>query len=217
MQEDLLTRVWFDPYEAYWNGGTKRGYSGVATLVGAHLKPLGITLGMQDEVLDSEGRVLTIEFEPFVLVNAYAPHSHRKLLRLEAKLRFCERFLAYTQELMSRGKPVIIAGDLNVAHTEADLSNPISNRNNAGFLQVERDWMTALMGEGLVDAFRIYCSGPGHYTWWSVRRGVRERNVGWRLDCILVDRLLADQVVACFHSSNQFGSDHCPVTVDVRV
>lgn len=217
MQEDLLTRSWFHPYEAYWNGGIRRGYSGVATLIKLPLKPLDVSLGIGDDILDREGRVLTTEFESFVLINAYAPHSHRKLVRLETKIRFCERFLVYVRDRLGRGKPVVVAGDLNVAHTTEDLSNPAGNKNNAGFLQVERDWMTALLGEGFVDTFRMFHSGPGYYTWWSSRKGVRERNVGWRLDYILADRLLADRIVSCFHSPEQLGSDHCPVTVNIRV
>lgn len=216
-QEDLLTDVWFSPYETFWNTAIKRGYSGVATLVKPHLKPLFIQRGMGDSITDNEGRILMTEFQTFILVNVYAPHSHRKLVRLDIKRHFCERFLIYIQELKLRHKPIIIVGDLNVAHEEIDLTNFATNRKNAGFLPEERQWMTAILKEGFVDAFRLHCTDTGHYTWWSVRKGVRERNVGWRLDYILVDRSLADQVTICFHSPNQFGSDHCPVTVDIDI
>jgi exodeoxyribonuclease III len=172
---------------------------------------------MDDDLLDPEGRVLLTEFESFTLVNAYAPHSHRKLLRLDAKLHFCEQFLSYTRRIRLRGKPIIVVGDLNVAHQEIDLSNPVENKKNAGFLPEERRWMTALLEEGLIDAFRMFCADSGHFTWWSVRKGVRERNVGWRLDYVLVDSGLANRVKSCFHSPRQLGSDHCPVTVDIEL
>lgn len=217
MQEDLLTRTWFRPFETYWNTATRRGYSGVATLVNSQLKPLTVGRGLGDDVTDPEGRVLMTEFPSFVLINAYAPHSHRKLLRLQEKRRFCDRFLSYIRELRLRRKPLIVVGDLNVAHKEIDLSNPAGNKKNAGFLPEERQWMTTLLEEGLVDAFRIFHVGPGHYTWWSVRKGVRERNIGWRLDYVLVDHSLAGLVLACFHSPDQHGSDHCPVTMDIDV
>lgn len=217
LAEDLLTKTWFTPYVTYWNTAAKRGYSGVATLVNSHLMPLVVERGIGDDVLDSEGRVLSTEFELFTLVNAYAPHSHRELVRLETKLHFCEQFLDYTRRLRRRGKPIIVVGDLNVAHQEIDLSNPVGNKKNAGFLPAERQWMTTLLEEGLVDAFRLFCKNPGHYTWWSVRKGVRERNIGWRLDYVLVDTRLTDRVESCFHSPDQLGSDHCPVTIDIAV
>lgn len=217
MQEDILSSIQFEPYEAFWNTASKRGYSGVATLAKPDLVPLAVERGIGEAVTDSEGRVLMTEFPSFVLVNVYAPHSHRKLLRLDVKRKFCEQFLCYTQGLRQRGKPLIIVGDLNVAHMDVDLSNPAANRRNAGFLPEERQWMTSLLGGRAVDAFRMFCADSGHYTWWSVRKGVRERNVGWRLDYILVDNLLADHVIACTHSPYQFGSDHCPVTVEINV
>ncbi|MBI5203920.1 MAG: exodeoxyribonuclease III [Nitrospirae bacterium] len=217
MQENLLTSSLFYPYKTYWNVATKLGYSGVATLLSPHLKLISVERGMGDKATDSEGRVLVTEFQSFMLVNVYAPHSHRKLSRLKVKLHFCERFLSYLQDLRLRGKPLVIVGDLNVAHEEIDLSNPTGNKKNAGFLPEERKWMTTLLKNGLVDAFRMFYNDSGHYTWWSVRRGVRERNVGWRIDYILVDKLLAQRVKDCFHSPQQLGSDHCPVTIDFDV
>lgn len=214
MQEDLLTSSWFPSYTTYFNSATKRGYSGVATLVSSHLELISLERGIGEKATDSEGRVLVTEFQSFILINAYAPHSHRKLTRLEVKLNFCERFLSYLRVLRHKGKPLVIVGDLNVAHKEIDLSNPSGNKKNAGYLPEEREWMTNLLKDGLVDAFRMFYTDAGHYTWWSVRKGVRERNVGWRLDYILVDNLLAQRVKACFHSPEQRGSDHCPVTID---
>lgn len=217
MQESLLTNSWFQPYKTCWNGGTKPGYSGVATLVSPHISIVSVERGIGDAVTDAEGRVLLTEFESFILVNTYAPHSHRKLLRVSTKLHFCEQFLSYLQELRLRRKPLIIVGDLNVAHEEIDLSNPSANKRNAGFLPDERKWMTRLLEDGLVDAFRIFYKDSGHYTWWSVRKGVRERNIGWRIDYILVDKLLTRKVKTCFHSPEQLGSDHCPVTIEFDV
>ncbi|OGA53776.1 MAG: exodeoxyribonuclease III [Betaproteobacteria bacterium RIFCSPLOWO2_12_FULL_62_13] len=214
-QEDLLTRTWFNGYETYWNTARKTGYSGVATLVGPQLKPLWIGTGIGDDCTDSEGRVLSIEFDSFLLVNTYAPHSHRKLTRLGHKRSFCRHFLDHLRQLRRRDKPIVIVGDLNVAYQEIDLSNASANRKNAGFLPEEREWFGSLLNEGLLDAFRIFHSGCGHYTWWSMRRGVRERNVGWRLDYILVDSVLKPKVRACFHWTSQRGSDHCPVTMDI--
>lgn len=217
MHENLLTGSWFQPYKTYWHAATKRGYSGVATLINPHLKLISVDRGIGDEATDSEGRALLTEFESFILVNTYAPHSHRKLSRLNTKLHFCDRFLSYLQELRLRGKPLVIVGDLNVAHEEIDLSNPDANKKNAGFLPEERKWMTNLLEDGLVDAFRMFFNDTGHYTWWSVRKGVRERNIGWRIDYILVDKLLAQRVRTCFHSPEQLGSDHCPVTIDLDI
>jgi exodeoxyribonuclease III len=216
-QEDLLTRTWFKGYEAHWNSARKVGYSGVATLVRSSLKPLWIGSGIGDEATDAEGRVLAIQFDSFLLINVYAPHSHRKLTRLEHKRSFCEQFLRYVRQLRERRTPIIIVGDLNVAYQDIDLSNPSANRKNAGFLPEEREWFGALLAEGFLDAFRIFHRDGGHYTWWSMRQGVRDRNVGWRLDYILIDVALSSKVSACFHWTEQRGSDHCPVAIDIDV
>src|SRR5262249_25575972 len=155
-----------------------------------------------------------LEFDTFYLVNVYAPHSHRKLTRLQLKLSFGFRLVDYLRELRTK-KPIILTGDLNVAHKEIDLANPSANRLNAGFLQEERKWFSSLLELGFADGFRIFESGSGHYTWWSTRQGVRARNVGWRLDYILVDNVLVTKVCRCFHWTEQRGSDHCPVTIDI--
>ena len=186
-QEDLLTRSWFVGYETHCNFARRAGYSGVATLIAPTLQPITVEMGIGDEMTNPEGRVLTTEFLHLLVVNAYAPHSHRLLTRLEHKRSFCRHFLIHLRKLTARGKPIIVVGDLNVAHQEIDLSNPKANRKNAGFLPEERQWFTDLLSEGLVDAFRTFESGGGHYTWWSPKR-VRERNIGWRLDYILVDQ-----------------------------
>lgn len=216
-QEDLLTRSWFKDYEAYWNSANRPGYSGVATLTATPLEPLAVETGIGDDVTDTEGRVLTAEFHSFVLINVYAPHSHRMLTRIEQKRIFCGHFLTFLRKLRSKKKPIIVVGDLNVAHQDIDLSNPKGNAGNAGFLPEEREWFGSLLNEGLVDAFRMFETAGGHYTWWSMRNGVRERNVGWRLDYILVDEALKSRVRSCFHSTDQRGSDHCPVTAEIEI
>ncbi len=210
--EDLLTRSWFKGYETYWNSARRAGYAGVATLIRTNLQPLSVATGIGDEMTDDEGRVLVTELAEFILLNTYAPHSHRLLTRLDQKRSFCRQFLRYVKELRDRNKPIVIVGDLNVAHKDIDLSNPKANRKNAGFLPEERDWFGAVLDEGFVDAFRIFERSGGHYTWWSPISGVRERNIGWRLDYILVDRKLSASLKACFHSPEQKSSDHCPVT-----
>jgi exodeoxyribonuclease III len=217
IQENLLTKIWFYPLNTYWNCAEKAGYSGVATLVKPERQVLNVEYGIDDHILDKEGRVIVTEFDKFILINTYAPHSHRELLRVDEKERFCEKFLNLLGELRKRNKPLIVIGDLNVAHKEIDLKNFKSNKNNAGFLEMERDWMSKMLEDGLCDAFRLFHPDTDHYTWWSVRKGVRERNIGRRLDYILVDESIRDKVKGCFHSSDQLGSDHCPVTVDIAL
>jgi exodeoxyribonuclease-3 len=215
MQEDLLTSFWFSPYESYWNPSARFGYSGVTTLAKPDCKVLHVETGIGDKELDAEGRVLITEFDRFILVNTYAPHSHRELLRVEEKRRFCTQFLILIKKLRLRKKPLIVVGDLNVAHKEIDLTNYKTNKNNAGFLEMERQWMTDLLNHGLCDAFRLFHEDTGHYTWWSLLHDARNRNMGWRLDYILVDESLKNNVKACYHSPDQFGSDHCPVTIEI--
>ncbi len=216
-QENLLSPVVFAGYDAYWHTARRRGYSGVATLVATSLSVTGISRGCGDLQTDDEGRVLALDVGPFILVNTYAPHSHRKLTRLGHKQSFAQQFVIFVKELRDGGKPLVIAGDLNVAFEERDLANPSENRKNAGFLPEERAWFGALLANGLKDAFRLFTSDGGHYTWWSTRKGVRERNIGWRLDYILVDEALSPLVTNCFHWTNQTGSDHCPLSLDINI
>lgn len=217
MQEDLLTSTMFDPNLSFWNTALKPGYSGVTTILKKKLNPISINKGIGDSKLDSEGRVLTTEFESFILINTYAPHSHRELLRLEEKKRFCLQFTNYVCELRKSNKPIIIVGDLNVAHQEIDLYNYRTNYNNAGFLPLERQWMTDLLSMGFVDAFRSLYPEKKQYSWWGQMNNLRERNIGWRLDYILVDTLLKNKIKDCFYLKEQSGSDHCPVMIDIDV
>jgi exodeoxyribonuclease III len=211
-QEDLFGDGWFPGYASHWFSATKAGYSGVVTLVSPRLTPLSVRKGIGDPALDNEGRAVHVEFEKFEVLNVYAPHSHRQLTRLDVKLRFLDRLGAYIRERKRNGKPLVVAGDLNIAHESRDVANFAANGKNAGFLPEERQWLDDILRVGLRDAFRVFCGEPGHYTWWSPIKGVREKNIGWRLDYILVDERLADGLKACFHSPGQLGSDHCPVT-----
>lgn len=215
VQENLLSSLLFVGYDTYWHTARRSGYSGVATLVSTSLSGGAIRRGCGDSKTDDEGRVLSLDIGPFIIVNTYAPHSHRELIRLEHKRSFAQSFITFVKELRRSGKPLIIAGDLNVAFDERDLANPVANRKNAGFLPEERAWFGELLENGFNDAFRLFTSESGHYTWWSTRKGVRDRNIGWRLDYFLVDVALSSRVSRCFHWTKQYGSDHCPLSMDI--
>lgn len=211
-QEDLLGSVWFPGYVAHWFNADRSGYSGVVTLVSSSLVPKLVRKGIGDSIVDGEGRVLSVEFENFEVINVYAPHSHRELKRLDFKLMFLDKLSNYLARRKQNDKPFIVVGDLNIAHDERDVANFAANRKNAGFLPQERAWLDRTLQSGFRDAFRMFCDEPGHYTWWSPLKGVRERNIGWRLDYVLVDDRMINTLKSCFHSPEQKGSDHCPVT-----
>lgn len=214
-QEDLLTSIWFPGYDAHWFAAERSGYSGVVTLVKSGLRVIRTQKGIGAADIDIEGRVLSMEFDKFHVINTYAPHSHRELTRLDFKMRFCRQFNEFVFEKRRSSKPLIIVGDLNVAHQERDLTNWAANKKNAGFLPEEREWFGDLLNCGFIDAFREFCPDAGHYTWWSPIKGVRERNVGWRLDYILVDERLKGALTKCYHSPEERSSDHCPVTAEI--
>jgi len=216
-QEDLLADAWFPGFSSHWFPATKAAYSGVVTLVSPRLTVVSVRRGLGDTKLDDEGRILNIEFDQFEVLNVYAPHSHRQLTRLDVKLRFLDQLGTHIRSRRLSGKPFIVAGDFNIAHDERDVANFAANRKNAGFLPEERQWLDDILRDGFRDAFRVFCSESGHYTWWSPIKGVRERNIGWRIDYILVDERLANGLEACFQSPEQLGSDHCPVTAVLEV
>lgn len=201
-------------YAAFWHPAEKPGYSGVAMY--ARVEPEGVTHGTGIPAIDREGRVLQARFRDFVLLNAYFPNSGRDHARLGYKLDFCAAMLRLCRKIRREGKHVILCGDLNIAHREIDLENPASNRDNAGFLPEERAWMDRLLAAGFVDSFRQFTSGGGHYTWWSARPGVREKNVGWRLDYHVVNREIADRLAVSRIQPRVMGSDHCPVVLQLR-
>ena len=201
-------------YELYWNSAEKKGYSGTAVFT--RIKPLSVTCGIGIPEHDTEGRVITVEYEDFFLVCCYTPNAQNELARIDYRMKWEDDFRAYLMAL-DKKKPVVLCGDLNVAHEEIDLKNPKSNRGNAGFSDQERGKMTELLSSGFADSFRsLYPDKEGAYTWWSYRFNARNNNAGWRIDYfILSDRLLPrveDQVIR----SDVTGSDHCPVELILK-
>ncbi len=202
-------------YHGFFHPAHTPGYSGVATFT--RREPLAVVHGIGAPEFDREGRVLRTEFRDFVLINAYFPNSRHDHARLDYKLRFCAAMLRLVNRYRSAGRHVLLCGDYNISHAEIDLANPRENRNNAGFLPEERAWMTRFLARhGWIDTFRSRCAEPGHYTFWSNRAGVRERNIGWRLDYFVANPELADRVAKVSHQTRVRGSDHCPVSLRLR-
>jgi len=200
-------------YEAYWNSAIKKGYSGTAVFT--RIKPLSFNYGMDMQEHDQEGRVITLEFQQFFLVNVYTPNSQRELARLDYRMNWEDHFRTYLQKLDAK-KPVIICGDINVAHQEIDIKNPKSNRRNAGFTDEERGKMTVLLQAGFTDTFRyLYPDKKDAYTWWSYMMKAREKNIGWRIDYFLVSNQLCEAVKDCIIHSEILGSDHCPISLEI--
>ena len=196
-------------YEQYWNSAVKKGYSGTAVFT--RIKPLSVTNGIGIEEHDQEGRVITAEYENFYLVCCYTPNSQRELARLEYRMTWEDAFRNYLLEL-DKKKPVILCGDLNVAHQEIDLKNPKTNRKNAGFSDEERAKMTELLESGFTDTFRhLYPDAIEEYSWWSYMGKARERNTGWRIDYFITSKRLDDKIQEAKIHQQIFGSDHCPV------
>ncbi len=205
----------FPGYEAFWNYAERKGYSGTAIF--SRHKPLSVTYGMGIAEHDSEGRVITLEMPEFFLVTVYTPNSKDGLLRLDYRMEWEAAFREYLLGLDAR-KPVIVCGDMNVAHKEIDLRNPSTNRRSAGFTDEERACMTQLLDSGFTDSFRhLYPDLEGAYSWWSYRMRARERNAGWRIDYFLVSDRLADKINEARIHNNIFGSDHCPVEVEMNL
>jgi exodeoxyribonuclease-3 len=200
-------------YRSYWNCAERKGYSGTAVFT--RLEPLSVRRGLADGA-DPEGRIQTLEFPSFFLVNVYTPNARRDLSRLDYRIAWEAEFRAYLKDLDAR-KPVVVCGDLNVAHREIDLKNARSNRGNAGFTDEEREAMTRLLESGFIDTFRhFYPDRTDAYTWWSFMPKVRERNIGWRIDYFLVSRRLAPYLEDALIRSEVMGSDHCPVGLLMR-
>jgi exodeoxyribonuclease-3 len=212
--EQVAEVTWPSGFAPHWNSAEKPGYAGTATF--ATNKPRGTTNGIGIEEHDREGRVVALEYEEFFLVNVYTPNSQRELTRLDYRTKQWEpAFRAYLKQLEKK-KPVIVCGDLNVAHTELDLANPKTNRKNAGFTDEERTEFQTLIDAGFVDTFRLFTQGNGHYTWWSYMNGARPRNIGWRIDYFLVSAALVPRVKAARILPHVPGSDHCPVVLELR-
>ncbi|MCQ1531222.1 exodeoxyribonuclease III [Lutispora saccharofermentans] len=200
-------------YEQYWNYALKKGYSGTAVFT--KKKPLDVKYGIGMDEHDQEGRAITLEYEDFYLVTAYIPNSQRELARLDYRMKWEDDFRRYLMEL-DRVKPVILCGDLNVAHKEIDLKNPKSNRRNAGFTDEEREKMTKLLDSGFIDSFRhFYPDKEGAYSWWSYMGNARAKNVGWRIDYFIVSERLKESMKDAEIHSQVMGSDHCPVVLEM--
>ncbi|MBQ3285150.1 MAG: exodeoxyribonuclease III [Ruminococcus sp.] len=203
----------FDGYESYWNYAEKKGYSGTAIFT-KHT-PLSVSYGIGIEEHDKEGRVITLEYADFYLVTVYTPNSQNELKRLDYRMQWEDDFLAYIKALDEK-KPVIFCGDLNVAHQEIDLKNPKTNRNNAGFTDEERAKMTAALSAGFTDTWRsLNPDVEGVYSWWSYRFSARQKNAGWRIDYFIVSDRIFDKVEGAKIHTDIFGSDHCPVELDI--
>lgn len=214
MQEGQLD-LSFEGYTSYWNYAEKKGYSGTAIFT-KH-QPLQVTYGLGIDEHDHEGRVITLEIEKFFLVTVYTPNSQDGLKRLDYRMTWDDDFRAYLQKL-DQSKPVLICGDLNVAHKEIDLKNPKTNRMNAGFTDQEREKFQLLLDAGFIDTFRyFYPEQTNIYSWWSYRFKAREKNAGWRIDYFLASASLADKLKEAKIHTEIFGSDHCPVEVTVEI
>lgn len=200
-------------YYQYWNFAEKKGYSGTAIFT--KQEPISVVNGIGIEEHDKEGRVITLEFDNFYMVTVYTPNSQNELARLSYRMEWEEAFLSYLKDLDEK-KPVIICGDMNVAHKEIDLKNPKTNRKNAGFTDEEREKFSILLENGFVDTYRhFYPEQEGIYSWWSYRFKAREKNAGWRIDYFLVSERLTDRLQDAKILTDIFGSDHCPVELDI--
>ena len=203
----------FPGYESYWNYADKKGYSGTA--IYTKHKPLSVTYGINIDEHDHEGRVITLEMEDFYLVTVYTPNSQDELRRLEYRMKWEEDFQSYLHKL-DEIKPVIVCGDMNVAHQEIDLKNPKTNRRNAGFTDEEREKMTQLLNNGFIDTFRTLYPEQVTYSWWSYRFRAREKNTGWRIDYFLISERLRDRLIDAKIHTETMGSDHCPIEIDLK-
>jgi exodeoxyribonuclease-3 len=218
MQETKLQegqiQLEMDGYRQYWNYASKKGYSGTAVFT--RINPLSVSLGIGVEEHDNEGRVITLEYEDYYVVNVYTPNAKRGLERLDYRMRWEDEFRAYLKRL-DLVKPVIVCGDMNVAHKEIDLKNPASNRRNAGFTDEERGKFTELLEAGFIDTYRyFYPDKKDAYTWWSYMFNARARNIGWRIDYFCVSERLKDRLIDAAIHAEVLGSDHCPVELKIE-
>ena len=206
--------VHFDGYESYWNYADKKGYSGTAIFTKHH--PLNVTYGMDIDEHDHEGRIITLEMERFYLVVVYTPNSQEELRRLDYRMTWEDAFRDFLLKLNEK-KPVIVCGDMNVAHQEIDIKNPKANRRNAGFTDEEREKFTVLLNAGFIDTFRYLYPDTVTYSWWSYRFQARQKNAGWRIDYFLTSKSLEPMIKDAKIHTDIFGSDHCPVELDLDI
>ena len=214
MQEEQAENIKFDGYYKYMNSAVKKGYSGTAIFTKE--KPLNVTYGLGIEEHDNEGRIITLEYNNFYLVNCYTPNSKRELERLDYRMIWEDEVRNYLISL-DKIKPVIYCGDLNVAHKEIDLKNPKTNHFSAGFTDNERDKMTTLLSSNFIDTYRyIYPDKEDAYTWWSYMRNSREKNIGWRIDYFIISDILKEKIENVDIFSDVYGSDHCPILLELK-
>ncbi len=215
MQAEQAENIQFEGYERYMNSAEKKGYSGTAVFT--KIKPLEVTYGLGMEEYDQEGRIITLEYEKFFLVNCYTPNSKKELERLPYRMKWEEQVFLYLKKLEEK-KPVIYCGDLNVAHEEIDIKNPKTNHFSAGFTDQEREKMTHLLQNGFLDTYRVlYPDQADAYTWWSYMRNAREKNIGWRIDYFIISESLKPNLKEAYIHSNVLGSDHCPIEIDMEI
>ncbi len=214
MQEGQIENFELKGYKQYWNSAVKKGYSGTAIFT--KIEPINVTYGIGIDEHDGEGRVITLEFEKFYLVNIYVPNSKRELERLDYRMIWEDEIRKYLLKLNNK-KPVIMCGDLNVAHEEIDLKNPKTNRRNAGFTDEEREKMTKLLKAGFTDTYRYIYPEKIAYTWWSYMGKAREKDIGWRIDYFIVSNEIKEKIKDALIYSNIQGSDHCPVGLEIDV
>jgi exodeoxyribonuclease-3 len=221
LQETKIQREQLTPeltdlagYRSHWSMAEKKGYSGVATYT--RPEPMAVATNFGSPALDTEGRVLHIEYPDFHLFNGYFPNSGMGPERLAHKMQFYDEFLSLTERLRQAGKGIVVCGDVNTAHTEIDIARPKENENTPGFMPVERAWVSKLVAHGYHDTFRIFVAEPGHYTWWDMKTGGRARNVGWRIDYFFVSDELRGRIKAAGIMPAVQGSDHCPITLEIE-
>jgi exodeoxyribonuclease-3 len=210
--EDLINEHVIDGFDCVWHQGVKKGYSGVAIWVKKDFKYKS-RVGLGIEKFDNEGRTAIVEFEKFILYNGYFPNGQEDHARVNFKLEYSNSVLDWAKK---QSKPVIICGDLNTAHKEMDLSNPMQNRNTTGFLPQERKFLDNLEKNNFVDIIRQFNPHGDYYTWWSYRTAARSRNIGWRIDYFWVDKRLENKVSTAYHLTNVLGSDHCPIVLEIN-
>ena len=211
-QEDQELEINYYGYYRYMNSAQKKGYSG--TIIFTKEKPLNVTYGLGIEDYDNEGRIITLEYDKFYLVNCYTPNSKRELERLDYRMSWEDEILKYFKNL-EKNKPVIYCGDLNVAHQEIDIKNPKTNHFSAGFTDQEREKMTNLLSNGFIDTYRYLYPDKIEYSWWSYMRNAREKNIGWRLDYFIVSDSLKDNIKEANIYTQVMGSDHCPISLEI--
>jgi exodeoxyribonuclease-3 len=202
-------------YHAFWNFPERKGYSGVATYTREN--PRNVSYDLGDITLDIEGRVIIAEYPAFALMNIYFPNGKRDQERLDYKMAFYDVFLNYADELRTKGKKLVICGDVNTAHKEIDLARPKENSNVSGFLPIEREWIDKFVSHGYVDTFRVFNKESDQYTWWDLKSGARARNVGWRIDYFYVSEDLLPSLTGAFIMPEVTGSDHCPIGITLNI